>query len=432
MIFQKITSLIKQLSPKKIDYMSLNRLRLNLSADSSLPICTPLVQKTREAAEKLQEKLAAGASDSIEVLVNPYGTAPLCALVFFHLDKPCHIAYTVKGTTVAANWHFTFDSNGPEHAVPVFGLYPDADNLVAFELQTGHETLKSFEIHIKTAPLNMDDPDAFPLIRDCCGDIRYLLQLPVSAKPKDILALSNRHFLLKSNRIGIPTEDGLMSTHLYEADLLGRVYRTCYVGSGIAMLLAETEDKHLVLKTKNDNGDDAVVEIDRETGSVLHMIHSMADIPEYPCHDRLPLTKEQLSRTITEDLVSRELEAIPFSTTGWLYGPVLYKGASIGTKATVDAAYLDRTYHIKLCLCGDTLLLSSDMCQIENIVFFKSDRIYQMDFTSLVSDMPERAYTLAIPFTEMYSGTYSILIRFHDGGQEVLTDTITLSRTRSN
>lgn len=72
--------------------------------------------------------------------------------------------------------------------------------------------------------------------------------------------------------------------------------------------------------------------------------------------------------------------------------------------------------------------------QIQEIVFSRPERIYQLDLTNPPAADGQYAtyrYTLAVPLTEMYSGTYSIVIRFRDGGQEVLKDTLTLSRTRS-
>ena len=81
-------------------------------------------------------------------------------------------------------------------------------------------------------------------------------------------------------------------------------------------------------------------------------------------------------------------------------------------------------------ICGDTLLIQTTGNDIQEVVFSKSDRIYQLDLTAPLLTSPETRYRLAVPFTEMYSGTYSIVIRFRDGGQEVLADTITLSRTR--
>jgi hypothetical protein len=364
--------------------------------------------------------------DSPNVIVNPYELAPLTALVFFHTDENCQITYTVKGKTPSSDWKFSFHAADSRQAIPVFGLYPGADNLVTFELQA--DTRKKFDIHIKTEELNVENAEDYPHIRDCNKDIRYLLLLPVSASTEDILPLANNRFLFKNNSMGTPTESKPLATHLYEADLFGRIYRTYYVGNGVASVDGETPEGNLVIETQNETGSRAFATVNRETGEILHL---RSYIPEQTDRKKQPLTTEHLGRTMSENLVHEELHSIPFATTGWLREPVLYKGASIGTAAAVPYSYLEKTYQMRLCICGDTLLVHTKVHQIQEIVFSKSDRIYQLDLTSPVSDSPESIYTLAIPFTEMYSGTYSIVIRFRDGGQEVLADTITLSRTRN-
>ena len=82
---------------------------------------------------------------------------------------------------------------------------------------------------------------------------------------------------------------------------------------------------------------------------------------------------------------------------------------------------------------GDALYLTTRGGELLEILFTKYDRIYQLDLSGLPQEddrYDNYAYTMAVPFTEMHSGTYSIILRFTDGGQEVLADTVTLSRTR--
>ena len=72
---------------------------------------------------------------------------------------------------------------------------------------------------------------------------------------------------------------------------------------------------------------------------------------------------------------------------------------------------------------------------IQEIVFSHPDRIYQLDLTNPPLDealYEKYRYTLTVPLTEMYSGTYSLVIRFRNGKQEVLQDALSLSRRRNN
>ncbi len=96
---------------------------------------------------------------------------------------------------------------------------------------------------------------------------------------------------------------------------------------------------------------------------------------------------------------------------------------------------MKNTYGITFSINGDSLLVSTTGDLIQEIVFSHPDRIYQLDLTNppLDESLYEKyRYTLTVPLTEMYSGTYSLVIRFRDGKQEVLQDALSLSRRRNN
>ena len=96
---------------------------------------------------------------------------------------------------------------------------------------------------------------------------------------------------------------------------------------------------------------------------------------------------------------------------------------------------MKNTYGITFSINGDSLLVNTTGDLIQEIVFSHPDRIYQLDLTNppLDESLCEKyRYTLTVPLTEMYSGTYSLVIRFRDGKQEVLQDALSLSRRRNN
>lgn len=128
------------------------------------------------------------------------------------------------------------------------------------------------------------------------------------------------------------------------------------------------------------------------------------------------------------------LDQIEFPIIGWLQPPVFYRAASVETASAVELSYMKETYGISFMILGDCLMIDTIGDQIQEIVFSRAERLYQLDLTNppAQNDQYEKYhYTFAVPFTEMYSGTYSIVIRFRDGGQEVLKDTVTLSRRRA-
>ena len=96
---------------------------------------------------------------------------------------------------------------------------------------------------------------------------------------------------------------------------------------------------------------------------------------------------------------------------------------------------MKNTYGITFSINGDSLLVNTTGDLIQEIVFSHPDRIYQLDLTNPLLDeslYEKYRYTLTVPLTEMYSGTYSLVIRFRDGKQEVLQDALSLSRRRNN
>ena len=87
----KITSWLKShVTQYKIDFMSLNRLRLNQTVSGQIPVTISLTEKTRTAENLLWARShdASTSFESMELLLNPYGITPLTALCMFHFDSP--------------------------------------------------------------------------------------------------------------------------------------------------------------------------------------------------------------------------------------------------------------------------------------------------------------------------------------------------------
>ncbi|MBR3209381.1 MAG: arylsulfate sulfotransferase N-terminal domain-containing protein [Bacilli bacterium] len=106
----------------------------------------------------LKEKKDSGVSVSIDytfdkpnVILNPYGSSPLMALVTFRTKKLAAPKVTVQGKDGSNNLVHTF-SPSKVHILPIYGLYPDYDNIITIEIE--EEITK---IHIKTDKL----PDDF-------------------------------------------------------------------------------------------------------------------------------------------------------------------------------------------------------------------------------------------------------------------------------
>lgn len=429
------------IAKEKTDFMSLNRLRLNLSVTSTLPSRESYVLQSRKGSKRIQQAMGdtSLSFDTMEVILNPYGQAPLTAVAIFHTAEPCCVSYTVAGHSARSEYRQEIKEAATSHFVPIWGLYPDEDNLITMTLvDSGSNVISSRTIHIKTKPLPIeleeDSKDSsYPIFRDNEGAIRYYLTVPVYRS--ELIGISGERYLLAEDGIATPTPSGPQPTRLHELNLLGCFYRTYYIATGIHNGMCEKEPGGNLLVSSNSlpsQTSDIILEIDRQTGAVVKRQKHLSSETVFP--SPISFTDIPCISNI-KCFMPETLDEISYSIVGWLNAPTLYQGASIETTDAVNLIQLRRKYNLHLVVSGDTLLIRIGDCQIQEILFAKIDRIYQMDMTPFLSteenSVPER-YTLAVPFTEMYSGTYRIVLRFADGGQEVLSDTVTLSRTRQS
>lgn len=434
---KRITNWIKgYLSPNRIDYMSLNRLRQNQSVSSTIPIRLCYAEKTRRADNLIwiRSQDTSVTFDSMDLIRNPYGVTPLSALAAFHTDTPCRLSYTIRGEKNMEDFHYDFEELTTSHVAPIWGFYADTENHITLSLygEDGTEVATK-ELTWQTDVLPTDG--MYPTICDNAGNVRYILTIP--AKEGKLYAMSNDHYLLMNDKMRTRTGAEPLPTHIHEVDLLGRIYRTCHIGSGIlAIREAVDEQDHLRVVIPDADGT-VVATIDRDTGAILHTTKEEGDSSEdVPA---LSLAMNHLLANTADSieqytLAGEELESIEFPNTGWLRPPVLYKAASVESSDALSLEEMKENHHLSFAIIGNTLTIDTTNDDIQEIVFSRADRLYELDLTNppLTDEQYEKYhYTLAVPFTEMYSGTYSIVIRFRDGGQAVLKDTVTLSRKRA-
>lgn len=428
------------LSSSKIDFMSLNRLRQNLSIDSSITHLDSYTKKSKQANNHLIEKMKDGSLnfDNMEIVLNPYGHAPLVALALFHTKEPCNLSYTVNGEN---KYHHKNSKYSLDHTVPIVGLYPDKDNEVLLELFDESENLIDQKtINIKTSALSLKKNVFgkelhYPEIKDEAEVTRYRLSLPSDYEP---VSIGGGRYLIISSSVKTPVNGELLPTLMYEVDLMGRVFRAFYVGTGIMKIFGKAKDSDniLIASGAKDGVASSALEIERKTGAVKKSPLSTKELSEMVCES---ITKEELDELagstpvqFTDSVIN--LSNTEYSSVGWLQSPTPYKGASISTSNAVGMDYLRDKYDMRFWYCEDTLLIQTKQNQMLELVFSKYDEVYQLDLTSNIQneadDSELQSFILAVPLTEMHSGTYSVVIRFVDGGQEVLLDTLTLSRTR--
>lgn len=418
----------------KIDYMSLNRLRQNQSVTSTIPVRLSYAEKTRRADNLIWVRShdTSTTFDTMTLTRNPYGVTPLTALAIFHTDIPCRLSFTVHSDGIP-DFHYDYSQLTTSHVAPIWGMCANTCNTITLKLYRENDT----ELATRTLDWQTDalpDDYDYPILRDKDGNIRYILTIP--SQNGQLYPLPDNHFLLINDKMRTRTGSEPLPTHIHEIDLLGRTYRTCYVGSGIEHICnTNDEENHLLVVTQTPDGGKLLAVIDRETGTVLRTVK---EIPVEEHNPFIFLQRDYLESFFSDSLenfvlAGETLEHITFAETGWLRPPVFYKAASVESSGAVSLDHMEKHYGLTFSIVGNNLSIDTTNDDIQEIVFSHADRLYELDLTNppLADSQYEKyRYTLAVPFTEMYSGTYSIVIRFRDGGQAVLQDTVSLSRER--
>lgn len=231
--------------------------------------------------------------DDPKVILDPYGISPLTALIVFETKDLTTPVITVVGKDENTTITNTFKP-GKIHYLPVYGLYPDADNEVILTVNGESKT-----IHIKTEALPKDfilptsieaekdtlhnemyfvtpSSEGYTAAYDVNGDVRWYL---TEKFVWDIQRLSNGHIMLSTNRL---INNPYYMTGLVEMDLLGKIYYEYNLPGGYHHDVFEMPNGDLLVASDNfENGtvEDYIVQIDRETGDIVKTIDLTKILP---------------------------------------------------------------------------------------------------------------------------------------------------------
>lgn len=244
-----------------------------------------IIEKQKEMEEQFLQEYHQGSYTFSHPYIkqNPYGIAPLTALVMFETKEPSQVTLRVCGMEKEGDLVHRFDKR-THHVIPVYGLYGGRENKVVLILEDG----KSQVLSIVTEPL--DDNVKLPVsIRttasyldgewmfvspstaaataayDYRGDCRWYLT-PVTGF--DLRQLQNGRLLLGSYRLYAPPYH---LTGLMEMDLSGKIYREYTLPYGYHHDEFERKDGNLYVLTSDLSGgteEDICVLIDRSTGEI--------------------------------------------------------------------------------------------------------------------------------------------------------------------
>jgi len=255
-------------------------------------------------------------ADSIKL--NPFGNAPLSALITFSNKSTGHTKIVIEGRDGAGS-EITqeFNDNGLHHSIPVLGLYANFDNTVDVSLidNTGKELGKK-TIHIKTKELPVNTPTAIavitadhanmepgfnlvssfsgfanppqtPYILDNYGRIRWYLDFTNNPDLKNlfydcgIARLKNGNFFFADQPSG----------KIYEVDVMGKIINTwSFPGYTFHHNVTEKPNGNFLITVSKEGSthtdgtptdEDFVLEIDRTKGIILNEWDLRESLNEY-------------------------------------------------------------------------------------------------------------------------------------------------------
>ena len=221
------------------------------------------------------------------IILNPYGNSPLSALIIFETNSKVSPKVTISGKDKHTTFTNTFNST-TKHHLPIYGLYPDATNIVTIEYQENDQKIKK-EFKIKTEKLPDDfilptnikankdklsnelyffspSSKGYTCAYDINGDVRWYLTINALWK---IDRLNNGHLLVSTER---PINAPYYMTGLYEIDLLGKIYTEYSLEGGYHHDYYEMENGNLLIASDDFSGgtvEDVIVELERDTGNII-------------------------------------------------------------------------------------------------------------------------------------------------------------------
>lgn len=228
------------------------------------------------------------------VILDPYGVSPLTALVIFQTSDLSTATVTIKGKDGDEDIVNTFLPS-KLHVLPIYGLYPDYENTVIISSSDEENTVK-----IKTGTLPEDVKNATSVNKDNNGS-EFYFTTSFEGKPigydknGNVRWYLNKNYKWEFNRLSnghiLLGNDNLISTPYYsmglvEMDMLGKVYFEYNLPGGYHHDVYELSNGNLLVASNNfENGtiEDCVVELDRNTGTIVKTID---------LHKLLPISKD--------------------------------------------------------------------------------------------------------------------------------------------
>jgi arylsulfate sulfotransferase len=270
-----------------------------------------IINKQNETEQVLLDEFKINDYDFENPLIiqNPYGIAPLSALVAFRTKQPVQISIHVQGKDALTSIDFSFNGFQTEHWIPVYGLYTGVETKVILtaETQAGIKNEKTLllttEPPIKELPhIDVISTDAqhyqpglnftfgeYKIVYDFHGDIRWYLTIPDTCQSSARLD-NGRMFVEIGQCYSGPAV-------ILEIDFLGRIYSAYYESYGIHHDLIRTDNGKIYLTGSGTDNfvEDLIVKMDTQNGKVEKTI-DLKTILSYQRPILPEIQKEQINK----------------------------------------------------------------------------------------------------------------------------------------
>lgn len=268
--------------------------QLTLGAQQN-PVPVQDILQTQNAVNRTLANACASGRYTLDnplVSVDPYGIAPLSAIVSFTTDQPATISLTVEGKNGAAPISQQFETLTTEHQIPVYGLYEGEAATVTLNVQYQDGSTDSTTLSITGnalpndfVPLGVVQADTAQMADgwtflmagslqgyvyaiDEAGSVRWMLSEKGLGAASVFLPLENGNYLIGGDK----SFGNYYKYNLFELNLSGQIIHE-YLIDGYHHDAVELPSGNLLLLANNINGqvmEDTIYELDRETGEILH------------------------------------------------------------------------------------------------------------------------------------------------------------------
>ncbi len=237
---------------------------------------------TMQSKEEAKFKIEGYSIDNPNIIVDPYKSSPLTALILFETKESVSPKVTVVGKDENTTLTHKFNKS-KKHYLSIYGLYPDSENEIIVEYKN---IRKVFKIRTDKLPDNFIIPTSvkadkeklandfyfyspsstgYTAAYDVNGDVRWYLSYKAIW---DIERLKNGHLLVGTERL---INSPYYVTGLYEIDMFGKIYKEYSLKGGYHHDYYEMPNGNLLVASDNflnNDGtvEDYIVELDRETG----------------------------------------------------------------------------------------------------------------------------------------------------------------------